>query len=186
MTDRISILTAQLNPVVGDVKGNLAKARAAFSQARIQDADLIVFPEMFLLGYPPEDLVLKPAAVEACKSALDQLIEDSKSGPAILMGLPWRQGAKLHNAVALVEDGHLIALRFKHELPNYAVFDEKRVFQAGPVPEIVKWRGIRLGLPICEDLWYGTVPQALIEQGAEMMIAINGCLLYTSPSPRDS
>ncbi|MCR9267357.1 MAG: NAD+ synthase, partial [Alphaproteobacteria bacterium] len=104
MTDRISILTAQLNPVVGDVKGNLAKARAAFSQARIQDADLIVFPEMFLLGYPPEDLVLKPAAVEACKSALDQLIEDSKSGPAILMGLPWRQGAKLHNAVALVED----------------------------------------------------------------------------------
>ena len=80
MTDRISILTAQLNPVVGDVKGNLAKARAAFSQARIQDADLIVFPEMFLLGYPPEDLVLKPAAVEACKSALDQLIEDSVRG----------------------------------------------------------------------------------------------------------
>ncbi len=174
MTDRISILTAQLNPVVGDVKGNLAKARAALSQARIRNADLIVFPEMFLLGYPPEDLVLKPAAVEACRTALDQLIEDSKSGPAILMGLPWRQGSKLHNAVALVEDGHLVALRFKHELPNYAVFDEKRVFQPGPVPEIVKWRGIRLGLPICEDLWYDTVPKALIEQGAEMMISING------------
>mgnify|MGYP003874275873 CR=1 FL=1 len=174
MTDRISILTAQLNPVVGDVKGNLAKARAALSQARLDGADLIVFPEMFLLGYPPEDLVLKPAAVEACKRALDQLAEDSKAGPAILIGLPWRQGRKLHNAVALLDQGHLVALRFKHDLPNYAVFDEKRVFQPGPVPEIVKWRGIRLGLPICEDIWCETVPGALIGQGAEMMIVING------------
>jgi len=145
MTDRISILTAQLNPVVGDVAGNLAKARAALGEGRTRGADLVVFPEMFLLGYPPEDLVLKPAAVEACKRALDQLAEDTKSGPAVLIGLPWRQGAKLHNAVALVDEGHLVALRFKHELPNYAVFDEMRVFQAGPVPEIVKWRGIRLG-----------------------------------------
>ena len=174
MTDRISILTAQLNPVVGDIKGNLAKARAALSEARIRGADLIVFPELFLLGYPPEDLVLKPAVAEACKAALDQLAEDSKAGPAILVGLPWRQGRKLHNAVALIDQGHLVALRFKHELPNYAVFDEKRVFAAGPVPEIVKWRGIRLGLPICEDIWCETVPKALIEQGAEMMIVING------------
>ncbi|WP_300543372.1 NAD+ synthase [Maricaulis sp.] len=174
MTDRISILTAQLNPVVGDVKGNLAKARAALSEARIRGADLIVFPEMFLLGYPPEDLVLKPAAVEACKAALDQLAEDTKAGPAVLVGLPWRQGRKLHNAVALVDEGHLVALRFKHELPNYAVFDEKRVFAPGPLPEIVKWRGIRLGLPVCEDIWYEAVPKALIEQGAEMMIVING------------
>jgi NAD+ synthase len=174
MTDRISILTAQLNPVVGDVSGNLAKARAAIADGRIRGADLVVFPEMFLLGYPPEDLVLKPAAVEACKRALDSLVEDTKSGPAVLVGLPWRQGRKLHNAVALIDDGHLVALRFKHELPNYAVFDEMRVFQPGPVPEIVKWRGIRLGLPICEDIWRETVPQALIDQGAEMMIVING------------
>ena len=174
MTDRISILTAQLNPVVGDVSGNLAKARAALAEGRARGADLVVFPELFLLGYPPEDLVLKPAAVEACKRALDQLSEDTKSGPAVLVGLPWRQGAKLHNAVALVDEGHLVALRFKHELPNYAVFDEMRVFQAGPVPEIVKWRGIRLGLPICEDIWRDTVPKALIEQGAEMMIVTNG------------
>lgn len=174
MTDRISILTAQLNPVVGDVTGNLAKARAALAEGRTRGADLVVFPEMFLLGYPPEDLVLKPAAVEACKRALDQLAEDTKTGPAALVGLPWRQGAKLHNAVALVDEGHLVALRFKHELPNYAVFDEMRVFQPGPVPEIVKWRGIRLGLPICEDIWRDTVPNALIEQGAEMMIVTNG------------
>lgn len=174
MTDRISILTAQLNPVVGDIKGNLAKARAALSQARIRGADLIVFPEMFLMGYPPEDLVLKPSAVEACKAALEQLVEDTKGGTAILIGLPWRQGRKLHNAVALLDDGHLVALRFKHDLPNYAVFDEKRVFAPGPVPDIVKWRGIRLGLPICEDIWCETVPKALIEQGAEMMIVING------------
>ena len=174
MTDRISILTAQLNPVVGDIKGNLAKARAALSQARIRGADLIVFPEMFLMGYPPEDLVLKPSAVEACKAALEQLVEDTKGGTAILIGLPWRQGKKLHNAVALLDDGHLVALRFKHDLPNYAVFDEKRVFAPGPVPDIVKWRGIRLGLPICEDIWCETVPKALIDQGAEMMIVING------------
>jgi len=174
MTDRISILTAQLNPVVGDVSGNLAKARAAIADGRTRGADLVVFPEMFLLGYPPEDLVLKPAAVEACKRALDTLVEDTKSGPAVLVGLPWRQGRKLHNAVALIDEGHLVALRFKHELPNYAVFDEMRVFQPGPVPEIVKWRGIRLGLPICEDIWRETVPQALIDQGAEMMIVING------------
>ena len=174
MSDRISILTAQLDPVVGDVAGNLAKAKAALGDARTRKSDLVVFPEMFLLGYPPEDLVLKPAAVEACKAAMEDLATETREGPAIIVGLPWYQDHKLHNAVALLDEGHLVALRFKHELPNYAVFDEKRVFQAGPVPEIVKWRGIRLGLPICEDLWFDTVPQALIEQGAEMIIGING------------
>ncbi|MHA6288329.1 NAD+ synthase [Maricaulis sp. CAU 1757] len=174
MTSRISILTAQLNPVVGDIAGNLAKVRAAHSEGRARCADLVVFPEMFLLGYPPEDLVLKPSAVEACRKALESLIPETKDAPAILVGLPWRQGTRLHNAVALIDDGHLVALRFKHDLPNYAVFDEKRVFEPGPLPEIVKWRGIRLGLPICEDLWTEAVPKALIDQGAEMMISLNG------------
>jgi len=174
MTDRLRIVSAQLNPVVGDVAGNLARARAAHREARTRDADLIVFPEMFLLGYPPEDLVLKPSAVEACKAALEDLQKDTRDGPAILIGLPWRQGTQLHNAVALLDEGHLVALRFKHELPNYAVFDEKRVFDAGPVPEIVKWRGLRIGLPICEDIWLRTAPEALIAQGADFFISING------------
>ena len=174
MTDRFKLVSAQLNPVVGDVAGNLARARAAHSEAWGRRADMIVFPEMFLLGYPPEDLVLKPAAVQACMAALETLAHATAEGPAIIIGLPWREGEALYNAVALLDEGRIQALRFKHELPNYAVFDEKRVFDPGPVPEPVEWRGIKLGLPICEDLWLNTVPQALIEQGAEFFIAING------------
>ncbi len=174
MTDRLKIVSAQLNPVVGDVKGNLAKARAAHGEARARSADLILFPEMFLLGYPPEDLVLKPAAVKACAEALDALREETKSGPAILIGLPWMQGHQLHNAVALLDEGHLVALRFKYELPNYDVFDEKRVFVPGPLPEVVRWRGLKIGLPICEDIWLRTVPETLIAQGADFFISLNG------------
>lgn len=174
MTESFKIVSAQLDPVVGDVTGNLARARSAHADAAARGADLIVFPELFLIGYPPEDLVLKPAAVAACKQALEALAPATKQGPAILIGLPWKQGALLHNAVALLDEGRIFALRFKHDLPNYSVFDEKRVFAPGPVPEIVKWRGIKLGLPICEDIWLDTVPEALIEQGAEMMISING------------
>jgi NAD+ synthase len=174
MTFRLKIVTAQLNPIVGDVGGNLGKARAALAEARIRSADLLIFSEMFLLGYPPEDLVLKPAAVTACREALEALAQESAQGPAILIGTPWQDGDCLHNAVALLDEGRISALRYKHELPNYAVFDEKRVFQPGPVPEIISWRGIKLGLPICEDVWLDTVPNALIEQGAEFMIVLNG------------
>lgn len=174
MIKTVNILSAQLNAVVGDVAGNLARARAAHADARTRGADLIVFPELFLIGYPPEDLVLKPAAVEACHRALDTLAADTKTGPAIIVGLPWRQGGLLHNAVALLDEGRLFALRFKHDLPNYSVFDEKRVFAPGPMPQIVKWRGIKLALPVCEDIWLDAVPDALIAQGAEMMISING------------
>ncbi|WP_417496180.1 NAD+ synthase [Maricaulis sp.] len=174
MTQTVKILSAQLNPVVGDVAGNLARARAVHGDARARGADLVVFPELFLLGYPPEDLVLKPAAVEACQRALETLALDTQTGPAILIGLPWRQDGLLYNAVALLDEGSVLALRFKHDLPNYAVFDEKRVFAPGPLPQIVEWRGIKLGLPICEDIWFATAPDALIQQGAEMMISING------------
>ena len=175
MADRLKIVSAQLNPVVGDVAGNLAKARAAHAEARARQADLVIFPEMFLMGYPPEDLVLKPAAVKACADAMTELARETRDdGPAVLIGLPWKQGSKLHNAVALLDEGHLHSLRFKHELPNYAVFDEKRVFDAGPVPEIVKWRGLKIGLPICEDIWLETVPDALVAQGADFFISING------------
>ncbi len=174
MTDRLKIVSAQLNPVVGDIAGNLAKARAAHADARARDADLIIFPELFLIGYPPEDLVLKPAAIDACRAALETLQAETRHGPAILIGLPWRQNHQLFNAVALIDAGQLVALRFKYELPNYAVFDEKRVFSAGPVPEIVKWRGLKIGLPICEDIWLPTAPEALIAQGADFFISING------------
>jgi NAD+ synthase len=174
MTDQLKIVSAQLNPLVGDVDGNLGKAMAAHSAARLRGADLVIFPEMFLLGYPPEDLVLKPVAVAACHEALAQLTKATADGPAIIIGTPWQQGTNLHNAVAMLDEGEILALRFKHELPNYAVFDEKRVFQPGPLPDIVNWRGLKLGLPICEDIWLDDVPNWLIGQGADFFISING------------
>jgi NAD+ synthase len=174
MTDRLKIVSAQLNPVVGDVDGNLARARAAHADARARGADLIIFPELFLLGYPPEDLVLKPAAVAACRKAVEALAPETREGPAIIIGAPWQEDDGLYNAVLVLDEGRILAKRFKHDLPNYAVFDEKRVFTAGPIPDPVAWRGLQLGLPICEDIWHSHVPEALIAKGADFFISING------------
>src|ERR1700719_770049 len=138
MTERAAQLTitlAQLNPTVGDVAGNAAKARAARAQARADGADLVVYPELFIAGYPPEDLVLKPAFQAACRAAVETLArETADGGPAILIGTPWLDAGKLYNAAALAEGGRITALRYKVDLPNYGVFDEKRVFAPGPLP----------------------------------------------------
>jgi NAD+ synthase len=153
-TDRLAIAVAQLNSTVGDIAGNAAKVREARRQAAAQGADMVVFPELFIAGYPPEDLVLKPAFQAACRSAVEALArETAAGGPALLLGTPWLEGGKLYNAVALLDGGSIVALRFKVDLPNYGVFDEKRVFAPGPMPGPVNFRGVRLGLPICEDIW---------------------------------
>ena len=152
--DRLRLAIAQFNPTVGDIDGNLALARRARAQAAAANADLVLLSELFLSGYPPEDLVLKPAFVAACRAALDALVADTADGgPGVIVGLPWREGDKLHNAVALVDGGRIEGVRFKVDLPNYGEFDEKRVFQSGPLPGPVGFRGIRLGLPVCEDAW---------------------------------
>ena len=169
---KLRIASAQLNPTVGDISANLDKARAARAEAAANGADLIVFPELFILGYPPEDLVLKPAAVEACHAAIESFAKEP--GIAALIGTPWRDHGKLYNAVVLIADGEIKATRYKHDLPNYAVFDEKRVFAPGHIPAPVDWRGLRLGLPICEDIWLEDVPRALATQGADFFISING------------
>src|SRR5712691_2203614 len=167
--DRLAIAVAQLNPTVGDVAGNADKARAARAEAAAQGADLVVFPELFIAGYPPEDLVLKPAFQAACRTAVEQLARETTSaGPALLVGTPWLDGGKLYNAVALLEDGAITALRYKVDLPNYGVFDEKRVFAQGPMPGPVNFRGVRLGFPICEDIWGPDVAECLAECGAEI------------------
>ncbi len=175
VTDTFSIALAQLNPTVGDLDGNAALARMARDEAATQGADLMVLPELFLCGYPPEDLVLKPAFVAACRATLEALAKTTdKAGPAILIGLPWAEDGRVYNSVALLEGGRIETVRHKVDLPNYGVFDEKRVFAAGPEPGPVNVRGIRLGVPICEDIWSPDVCETLAETGAEILVSPNG------------
>jgi NAD+ synthase len=174
-SDRLAIAVAQLNSIVGDVAGNAEKVRRARMKAAAQGADLVVFPELFIAGYPPEDLVLKPAFQAACRAAIETLARETASGgPALLVGTPWVDGGKLYNAVALLQGGEIAALRYKVDLPNYGVFDEKRVFAPGPMPGPVNFRGVRLGLPICEDIWGTEVVECLAETGAELLVVPNG------------
>jgi len=178
---QFSITLAQLNPVVGDVTGNAAKARAARARARADGADLVVLSELFIAGYPPEDLVLKPAFQSACRAAIEELARDTADGgPAMLIGSPWVEDGKLYNACVLLDDGRIAAIRFKANLPNYGVFDEKRLFARGPAAGPVTIRGIRVGVPVCEDIWleesedYENVVECLAETGAEILIVPNG------------
>jgi NAD+ synthase len=178
--DRLAIAVAQLNPIVGDIAGNLERARKARAIAARDRADIIAFSELFIAGYPPEDLVLKPAFQAACRAAVEALAQETNDGgPAVLVGTPWVEDGKLYNAYALLAAGRMEAIRFKVNLPNYGVFDEKRVFAPGPVPGPVNFRGVRLGMPICEDAWtdwgdYENVVECLAETGAEILVVPNG------------
>jgi len=186
-THQLTITLAQLNPTVGDIDGNAAKARAARARAQADGADLLVLPELFITGYPPEDLVLKPAFQAACRAAIEALARDTTDGgPAVLIGSPWVEDGKLYNACALLDGGRIAALRYKANLPNYGVFDEKRLFARGPAAGPVTVRGVRVGVPICEDIWleesedYENVVECLAETGAEIIVVPNG-----SPYARD-
>ncbi|MBM3538016.1 MAG: NAD+ synthase [Alphaproteobacteria bacterium] len=175
MTDSLTLALAQLNPTVGDLAGNAAKIRSARTSAKALGADLVVYPELMVSGYPPEDLVLKPAFQEAVARTVGELArETDDAGPAILLGTPWIKDGKLHNAALLLDGGKIAALRFKHDLPNYGVFDEKRVFSADEMPGPVDFRGVRLGVPICEDIWTPDVTECLVESGAEILVVPNG------------
>lgn len=149
-------------------------ATRAHEQAKAAGADLLVFSELFLTGYPPEDLVLKPAFQQASREALENLARDCADGPAILIGSIWQDDGHLYNAAILLDGGKIEAVRFKVDLPNYGVFDEKRVFAAGPMPGPISVRGVRIGVPICEDIWGQDVVETLAETGAEILISPNG------------
>jgi NAD+ synthase len=171
----LRIAIAQLNPVMGDVSGNLAKARAARADAAARGADLLVFSELFLSGYPPEDLVLKPAFQAACRTATEALARDTADGgPAVIVTTPWADRGQVFNAAVYCDAGLIQAVRFKVDLPNYSVFDEKRVFSPGPLPGPINVRGVRIGVPICEDIWTGEVVETLSETGAELLVVPNG------------
>jgi NAD+ synthase len=173
--DTLKIAIAQLNPTVGDIAGNLARAREARAEAAGRGADLVVFPELFLSGYPPEDLVLKPAFRRACREAAVGFAADTADGgPAVLVGTVWSEDDRPQNAVVLLDGGRVQAVRAKVVLPNYGVFDEKRVFAPGALSGPIAWRGVRLGAPVCEDIWESEVTECLAETGAELLIAING------------
>ena len=173
MAESLTIVLAQLNQRVGDLAANAAAMLAA--RERRRGADLIVFPELQLIGYPPEDLVLKPALIERAAAELEKLaLATSDGGPAMLVGSVFVRDGALHNGVALLDGGKVVATRFKHELPNYGTFDEKRLFTPGPLPEPVLFRGCMLGLPICEDIWHPEVCRHLAEAGAELFISVNG------------
>jgi NAD+ synthase len=175
MSDTLRLAIAQINPHEGQVFDNLARIRAVRAEAAKLGADLVVTPEFSIAGYPPEDLVRKPAFVAACEEAIAALAADTgDGGPGLVVGGPWRDNGRLYNAAFVLDGGRIVARRAKHELPNYGVFDDKRVFDAGPAPGPVAFRGFRLGLMVCEDWWFPAVSETLVESGAEMLLSVNG------------
>jgi len=175
MTDRLSIALAQTNPTVGNVTANIDRIREARAEAAARGADLVVCSELVVCGYPPEDLVLKPFFLDLVENAVNGFAQETADGgPAVLIGAPWRQDGRTYNAAVLLDGGKVAAVRFKHDLPNYGVFDEKRVFAAGPLPGPINFRGVRLGVLVCEDMWTPDAAETLAETGAEILIVPNG------------
>ena len=171
----MKLFLAQINNIVGDIDGNLKRAIDILDQAGELNSDLVVFSELFLSGYPPEDLVLKKSFVEECRNALDTLIKYSKAKKlGFIIGLPIYEKNNLFNAAAIVDKGELIGFSKKVNLPNYSVFDEKRVFHKNDIPRVFEFRGIKLGVPICEDIWQDNVCLELKNQGCELIISPNG------------
>ncbi len=180
MAERFRITLGQLNPTVGDLAGNAALAHRAWEEGRDAGADLVALPEMFLTGYNAQDLVMKPAFQVAAIAHLEALAEVCADGPPLAIGSLWIEGTDLYNAYVILRNGKIASQVLKHHLPNEAVFDEVRIFDAGPLGGPYSVGGTRIGSPICEDAWYEDVAETLAETGAEFLLVPNG-----SPYHRD-
>jgi NAD+ synthase (glutamine-hydrolysing) len=170
---KLRVLIAQLNLLVGDLAGNRDKVIAAARAARDeQGADLVVFPELTLVGYPPEDLLLRPELIARTEVALAEICAGTQ-GIALVLGYPRANLGGLYNAAGLIADGRVLAEYAKQHLPNYSVFDEKRYFHAGATPCVVEFKGARIGLTVCEDIWEEGPARQAAEAGATLLININ-------------
>jgi NAD+ synthase len=173
MKNTLNIALAQLNFTVGDLSGNYKKISAAHKKANSQHADLAIFSELAITGYPPEDLLLRPTFQNKAMEMVRKLAPLTQNGTAILVGSPWFEGGQLYNAAILLDGGEIKHISCKSDLPNYGVFDEKRVFTSAPMPEPMDFRGMKLGVMVCEEMWNDNTARYLKKQGAEMLISIN-------------
>jgi NAD+ synthase len=174
MSGHFTITLAQLNPTVGDISGNIKKIKDVYTKHKKQ-ADLIAYTEQIVVGYPTDDLILKPFFIDRVMRDVEQLAKEiDGAGAGLLISAPWRDQGKVYNAALLLHDGKIIAKRFKHHLPNYGVFDEVRVFAVGDLPLPIEFKGTRLGVMTCEDMWFPDVTAHLKKNGAEILIVPNG------------
>ena len=174
MTARFRLTLAQLNPTVGALGDNAAKAHRAWEDGRAAGADLVALPEMFLTGYQTQDLVMKRAFEADAAHRLEALAAACAAGPALAIGAPWREGGRLFNAYHVLQGGKVAARILKHHLPNDGVFDEVRLYAPADIHGPYRLGPVRIGSPICEDSWYPDVAEALAESGAELLLVPNG------------
>jgi NAD+ synthase len=178
MTDQFRITIAQLNPTVGDLQGNAAKAKQAWLQGAEEGSDFVTLPEMFITGYNTQDLVMKSAFQNDAMNAVRELAKECADGPALGIGGPWVEDGALFNAYFILNGGDIQAIVKKHHLPNETVFDEVRIFEPGQVSGPYVINSVRIGSPICEDAWHSDVVETLEETGAEFLFIPNGSPYY--------
>lgn len=171
--DGIKIAIAQINPTLGNIGRNSTLIRDTIKQVG-DSADIIVFPELVICGYPPEDLALKKSFVRDCMAESKKIIADHADAPAFILTTPWEKDGKHYNAALLAEGGAIRHIVLKNNLPNYGVFDEKRIFESGPLPDVVDFKGRKIGIVICEDIWFPPAAAQLKKQGAEIILSPNG------------
>jgi NAD+ synthase len=167
-------MIAQLNPVLGNIDDNIQKIHNSHRKAALKNVDLLALPEMFLTGYQTQDLILKKAFMTDVWKNMERLATDLNGGPPVLLGAPLYENNKLYNAYYLIKDGKHSVISRKHHLPNTNVFDEQRIFSSGLVSGPFEIAGVKVGSPICEDLWYEDVAETMVETGADLLIVPNG------------